>query len=65
MTNHIAQKPYSNHPEDYYLTVVLHRNFKGELVTHIHNSTDGGYYYGRYHGDDMESAMEDFKARGR
>jgi len=64
MTNHIAEKPYSNHPDDNYLSIVLHKNFKGELVTHVHNKQDGGYHHGHYHGTDMESAMKDFNERG-
>ena len=62
--NIIAKKPYSNHPDDSFLSIVLHRNFKGELVTHMHNAQDGGYYHGRYHGNDMEKAMKDFETRG-
>ena len=59
----IATRPYSSHPDDSHLSVVLHRNFKGELVTHVHNTQDGGFYHGHYFGKDMEKAMEDFKNR--
>lgn len=61
--NIIAKKPYSNHPDDSHLSIVLYRNYKGELVTHMYNSQDGGYYHGHYHGNDMEKAMEDFRTR--
>lgn len=59
----IATKPYSSHPDDSHLTVVLHKNFKGEYVTHVHNSEDGGFYWGHYFSD-LESAMKDFHKRG-
>lgn len=63
-TTPIASKPYSNHPDDAYLTIILHKNFKGEYVTHMHNSICGGDYHGHYHGNDMEAAMKDFNERG-
>jgi hypothetical protein len=63
-TDIIASKPYSNHQDDSHLSIVLHRNFKGELVTHMYNSQDGGYYHGHYHGQDMEQAINDFNERG-
>lgn len=47
-----------------YLSIVLHKNFKDEYVTHMHNSQDGGYYHGHYHGKDLKSAMKDFQERG-
>lgn len=59
----IASKPYSSHPDDYYLSIVLHKNFKGEFVTHMANSEDGGFYHGRYF-DNLEDAMKDFETRG-
>lgn len=64
MKQHIAEKPFSNHPDDHYLSIVLHKNFKDEYVTHMYNSQDKGYYHGHYHGNDMESAMKDFNERG-
>lgn len=64
MTNdHIATRPLTNHPDDAHLTVVLHKNFKGEYVTHIHNSCDGGYHHGHYFGNDLDKATADFKTR--
>jgi hypothetical protein len=61
---HTAEKPFSSHPDDKHLTVVLHQNFKGEWVTHIHNSCDNGYCHGHYHGDDYAGALKDFQNRG-
>ncbi len=63
MQDIIASKPYSSHPDDSYLTVVLHRNFKGEYVTHIHNSYDNGFHSGHYF-DNLKDAMADFHKRG-
>jgi hypothetical protein len=62
----IATRPYTNNPADSYLTVVLHRNFKGEYVTHIHNATTDGFVHGHYFGkelEDLDKAMVDFKNR--
>ena len=63
-TSHIKEKPFSSHLDDKHLTVVLRKNFKGEYVTHIHNSYDDGYHHGHYHGDDYERALKDFNERG-
>lgn len=62
----IATRPYSNHPDDSHLSVVLHKNFKGEYVTHVLNSQTGGFVHGHYFGKDVDSldkAMADFKSR--
>lgn len=62
----IATRPFSSHPDDAYLSVVLHRNFKGEYVTHVYNSQSDGFVHGHYFGktaEDLEKAMEDFKNR--
>lgn len=59
----LAQRPVSDHPGDHYLSIVLHKNFKGEYVTHLYNSEDKGLYCGHYHGDDYDKALEDFKNR--
>lgn len=62
----IATRPYSNHPDDSHLTVVLHKNFKGEYVTHVHNSHTDGFVHGHYFGKDtaaLEKATLDFKNR--
>lgn len=62
----IATRPYSQNPEDSHLSVVLHKNFKGEYVTHVHNSQTDGFVHGHYFGKDLEAldkAMEDFKNR--
>ena len=39
--------------------IVLHRNHKGELVTHFHNLQAGGCSHGHYHQDAAE-AMDSF-----
>jgi hypothetical protein len=62
----IASRPYSNHADDSHLSVVLHKNFKGEYVTHVYNSQSNGYVHGHYFGKDLDSldkAMVDFKNR--
>lgn len=62
----IATRPYSSHESDKYLQVVLHKNFKGEYVTHIHNTQDNGFHFGHYFGRDdeaLERATIDFKNR--
>jgi hypothetical protein len=46
--------------------VVLHKNFKGEYVTHVQNLHTGGFVHGHYFGKDVDSldkAMADFKNR--
>lgn len=62
----IDTRPYSNHPDDSHLQVVLHKNFKGEYVTHIQNTQDNGFYHGHYFGKDenaYENAVEDYVTR--
>jgi hypothetical protein len=62
----IATRPYSNHPDDAHLSVVLHKNFKGEYVTHVYNSQTDGFVHGHYFGKDVDSldkATADFKSR--
>ena len=58
----IARRPYSAHPDDYYLEIVL-RRFHGQYVTHSYNTEDDGYSLGHYHGQDFAAALEDFKTR--
>lgn len=41
--------PYSPHPEDSYLKLVLHKsNHKEEWSTHLYNASDGGFHSGHY-----------------
>ena len=61
--NIIASKPYSTHPDDSYLSIVVRENHKGEYVTHMYNSIDKGYHLGHYF-ETLEDAMTDFKKRG-
>jgi len=63
-TKFLAFRPYSSHPDDHYLSVVLRINEKGECVTHLFNSSDGGYSLGHYHGGDFTAALADFNQRG-
>lgn len=63
MNTILAAKPYSDHPGDHYLSIVLAQNFKGEYVTWLHNSQDGGFYSGHYFGNDIVSATKDFEKR--
>lgn len=59
----ILEKPYSDHPDDAFLSVVLHRNFKGEWVTHVRNNQDGGFSHGHYF-TDLADAAKDYNERG-
>lgn len=62
----IDTRSYSSHPDDCHLQVVLHKNFKGEYVTHVQNLNDGGFYHGHYFGKDKnayENAVEDYVTR--
>lgn len=62
----IATRPYSNNSDDSFLSIVLHKNFKGEYVTHVQNLHTGGFVHGHYFGKDLDSldkAMADFKTR--
>ncbi len=59
------QKPYSSHPGDKHLTVVLARTGGHHpWVTWVHNSQDGGYFWGHYF-ETLKDANEDFRKRGR
>ena len=69
--NTLAKKPYSSHPADHYLTIVLRQDTDNpytQFVTHIHNSTlaggEGGYVEGHYF-NGLDKALKDFNDRGR
>jgi hypothetical protein len=72
--NIILEKPYSNHPGDHYLSIVLAEVPGGrkKFVTWLSNNECGGFSEGHYHdvfpGDDpadvLANAVEDFKKRG-
>ena len=62
-SEHLFEKPYSDHPDDSYLFVVLRRNFKGEYVTHLFNNQSGGYSNGHYF-EEAEEALADYRKRG-
>lgn len=62
----IATRPFSTHSDDSHLQVVLHKNFKGEYVTHVQNLHTGAFVHGHYFGKDteaLEKATQDFKNR--
>ena len=57
----LKRKPFSDHPEDHYLEVVLaERN--NEYVTWEHNKEDGGYFLGHYF-ETLQNAEKDFRKR--
>ena len=58
----IAEMPYSAHPDDTYLTLVL-CVYKGQFVTWVYNRSDAGFYYGRYFDTAYARALEDFIER--
>jgi len=60
----LATKPYSNHPDDHYFCVVLHRNVQGDYVVHTFNSQFEGLDNGDYN-DSLGNALRDFQRRGR
>lgn len=60
----IGVKPYSNHPDDHYLAVVLYQNYLGQYVTHSFNSQFPGFDQGHYHEGDLTAALKDFASRG-
>lgn len=60
----IISKPYSDHPDDWYLAVVLCKttNQLTPFVTWIYNNREHGFYEGHYF-ETKEDAMMDFKLR--
>lgn len=58
-----AEKPYSTHPDDGHLRIVLATSNKGEYVTWAFNKQDGGFFWGHYFGDDYDAALADFNKR--
>mgnify|MGYP003647684396 CR=1 FL=1 len=62
--SHLREKPFSDHPEDVHLWVVLRKNHEREYVTHMFNMQTGGYSLGHYHMNQM-AADADYDKRGR
>lgn len=63
--NLLNVKPYSQHPDDWYLfTVLCHRDFDDSYITWLYNYDCGGFHQGHY---DMtkEEATEDYICRRR
>jgi len=64
----IGRKPYSSHPDDHYLEVVIAKvqktEYTHEFVTWVYNKHSNGYAHGHYFGNDFKAALEDFNQRG-
>ena len=60
----LGVKPYTNHPDDTFLAVVLYQNGQGQYVTHTYNHSCPSLNHGHYHEDDLTAALLDFNARG-
>ncbi len=60
--NYIADRPLTNHPDDWYLRVVLGYNER-EHATWIYNASLGGLHEGHYMMT-RERASDDFNERG-
>jgi len=68
----VAERPYSFHPGDHYLTIVLaisphaRLGVGRELVTWMFNSQDKGYSTGHYFPEsEAADALADFETRGK
>ena len=64
----LLSRPYSVHPNDWYLSVVmcfLPTNTLTPYVTWLHNATGnhGGYFFGGHYFQTKEDAFEDWKKR--
>lgn len=59
----ILRKPYSKHPADNYLEIVLAAWGTCEWVTWLYNKSMGGYNEGHYF-TDYQEALEDYYKRG-
>jgi len=65
MRRTLMQKPYSSHPDDHYLSIVLCEidNTLTPYVVWLKNSDCGGYYDGFY-AESLDKAVENFNKRG-
>jgi hypothetical protein len=60
---YIADRPFSKHPDDWYLRMVLaYKESRKEYVTWLYNASLGGLHEGRYT-QDQRVAMDDFHSR--
>ena len=61
----LKRKPYSDHPDDHYLEIVLAKIDWGlhPFVTWGLNHESGGYFLGHYF-ETLEEAEEDFEKSG-
>lgn len=58
----LARKPYSSHPDDHYLEIVM-AEWENQYVTWIDNKHFNGYVCGHYFNTHAE-ALADFNKRG-
>lgn len=64
--NILGRKPYSSHPDDDYLQVVLAKvetPHRQEFVTWVFNTQNNGYGHGHYF-ENLKEALADFNSRG-
>lgn len=62
----LGHKPYSSHPDDDYLQVVLAKvetAHRSEFVTWVLNLHTNGYSHGHYF-ENLKEALADFNKRG-
>ena len=65
MDDIIADLPYSLHPEDSYLRLVVHRaQHNNDWVTHVQNLQTGGFVSGHYFRT-KEEALKDLITRAQ
>lgn len=59
----VAAKPYTTHPEDTHLWVVVTQDARGEFAVHNLNTSDRGLSSGNYYRQ-LGDAMGRFQQRG-
>lgn len=60
----LLRMPYSGHPDDWFLNVVLCETLTGEFVTWTENLQSGGFAHGHYF-ENLVDAIDDFPKRVR
>ncbi len=60
----LMRMPYSGHPDDWHINVVLCETHRGEFVTWVENLETGGVFEGNYF-DNLVDAIDDFPKRVR
>lgn len=61
----LLERPYSDHPDDIHLLVVLALYKNKEYVTWTHNKGRNTFDTGHYFGNNQEAAVEDYLRRGK